>query len=129
MAKKYYRQGCFGSVLTFGVRGGLKCGQKFIESVELASHLANVGDAKTLVIHPVRPHAAICWDCDSRWLALVRRRFLRKTLWFYGYAMREQPSCSAAFYVFWVVSISQNLGPDCSGEMMGWIRDQLRTNS
>ena len=52
MAKKYFRENCFGSVLTFGVKGGLKCGQKFIESVELASHLANVGDAKTLVIHP-----------------------------------------------------------------------------
>lgn len=52
MARKYFREGCYGSVLTFGVKGGLKCGQKFIESVELASHLANVGDAKTLVIHP-----------------------------------------------------------------------------
>jgi O-acetylhomoserine/O-acetylserine sulfhydrylase-like pyridoxal-dependent enzyme len=52
MARKYFRDGCFGSVLTFGVKGGLKCGQKFIESVKLASHLANVGDAKTLVIHP-----------------------------------------------------------------------------
>ena len=52
MARKYFREGCFGSVLTFGVKGGLKCGQKFIESVQLASHLANVGDAKTLVIHP-----------------------------------------------------------------------------
>jgi hypothetical protein len=39
-------------VLCFGVRGGVAAGQKFIESVKLASHLANVGDAKTLVIHP-----------------------------------------------------------------------------
>ena len=52
IARKYFREGCFGSVLTFGVKGGLKCGQKFIESVKLASHLANVGDAKTLAIHP-----------------------------------------------------------------------------
>ena len=52
IAKKYYREGLFGSVLTFGVKGGRDCGQKFIESVKLASHLANVGDAKTLVIHP-----------------------------------------------------------------------------
>ncbi|HLA81394.1 MAG TPA: PLP-dependent transferase, partial [Thermoleophilia bacterium] len=36
----------------FGVKGGLESGKKFIESVELASHLANVLDAKTLVIHP-----------------------------------------------------------------------------
>lgn len=41
-----------GSIITFGVRGGRAAGQAFIEAVELASHLANVGDAKTLVIHP-----------------------------------------------------------------------------
>ena len=39
-------------MLCFGVHGGVAAGQKFIESVKLASHLANVGDAKTLVIHP-----------------------------------------------------------------------------
>ena len=42
----------FGGVLTFGVKGGLSAGRIFIDSVRLASHLANVGDAKTLVIHP-----------------------------------------------------------------------------
>ncbi len=47
-----YLEGGFGSVFGFGVRGGLKAARKFIESVELASHLANVGDAKTLVLHP-----------------------------------------------------------------------------
>ncbi len=41
-----------GAVFTFGVAGGYEAGVKFIEGVELASHLANVGDAKTLVIHP-----------------------------------------------------------------------------
>jgi O-acetylhomoserine (thiol)-lyase len=41
-----------GAVFTFGVRGGYEAGRHFIEKVELASHLANVGDAKTLVIHP-----------------------------------------------------------------------------
>jgi len=41
-----------GAVFGFGVRGGLEAGQKFIESVELCSHLANILDAKTLVIHP-----------------------------------------------------------------------------
>ncbi len=50
-AREYLRHG-FGSVLTFGIRGGLEAGKHFINSVELASHLANVGDAKTLVIHP-----------------------------------------------------------------------------
>jgi len=42
----------FGGVLSFGVEGGVEAGKRFIEGVELASHLANVGDAKTLVIHP-----------------------------------------------------------------------------
>lgn len=50
-AREYLRNG-FGSVLTFGIKGGLEAGKRFINSVELASHLANVGDAKTLVIHP-----------------------------------------------------------------------------
>jgi len=50
-ARGYLRNG-FGSVLTFGIKGGLEAGKRFINAVELASHLANVGDAKTLVIHP-----------------------------------------------------------------------------
>ena len=50
-ARRYLRRG-FGGVLTFGIRGGLAAGSAFIDSVLLASHLANVGDAKTLVIHP-----------------------------------------------------------------------------
>lgn len=50
-AKKYLPLGP-GSVFGFGVRGGRAVGQKFIESVELASHVANIGDTKTLVIHP-----------------------------------------------------------------------------
>ena len=41
-----------GSIVSFGISGGREAGAKFIESVQLASHLANVGDAKTLVIHP-----------------------------------------------------------------------------
>ena len=50
-AKKYLRNG-FGGVLNFGIKGGLEAGKAFINHVKLASHLANVGDAKTLVIHP-----------------------------------------------------------------------------
>jgi O-acetylhomoserine/O-acetylserine sulfhydrylase len=50
-AKKYLNRG-FGCVLNFGIRGGLEAGRAFINHVKLASHLANVGDAKTLVIHP-----------------------------------------------------------------------------
>jgi O-acetylhomoserine (thiol)-lyase len=51
-AKKYLQPGKFGAVLTFGVKGGFDSARTFIENVEVASHLANVGDAKTLVIHP-----------------------------------------------------------------------------
>ena len=50
-AAKYLPKGA-GSVFGFGVKGGRAAGQRFIESVNLASHLANIGDAKTLVIHP-----------------------------------------------------------------------------
>ncbi len=50
-AKKYLKHG-FGGVLNFGIKGGLEAGKAFINHVKLASHLANVGDAKTLVIHP-----------------------------------------------------------------------------
>jgi O-acetylhomoserine (thiol)-lyase len=50
-AKKYLPKGA-GAILGFGVRGGKEAGVKFINNVKLASHLANVGDAKTLVIHP-----------------------------------------------------------------------------
>jgi O-acetylhomoserine (thiol)-lyase len=50
-ARKYLKNG-FGAVLCFGIKGGFEAGKKFIGAVKLASHLANVGDAKTLVIHP-----------------------------------------------------------------------------
>jgi O-acetylhomoserine (thiol)-lyase len=51
LAQKYLPNGC-GAVLTFGIKGGLEAGKKFIDSLELFSHLANVGDARSLVIHP-----------------------------------------------------------------------------
>ncbi|MDH3500418.1 MAG: O-acetylhomoserine aminocarboxypropyltransferase/cysteine synthase, partial [Acidimicrobiia bacterium] len=51
LAERYVPEGP-GAVFTFGVRGGYEAGVQFIKRVELASHLANVGDAKTLVIHP-----------------------------------------------------------------------------
>ena len=50
-ASKYLTNG-FGGVLSFGIADGMEAGKTFINSVQLASHLANVGDAKTLVIHP-----------------------------------------------------------------------------
>jgi len=51
-AKKYLRNDQFGSVFTFGVKGGYDAAREFIENTELSSHVANIGDAKTLVIHP-----------------------------------------------------------------------------
>ncbi len=51
LAQKYMPKGA-GAVLSFGVKGGTAAGQTFIESVAFLSHLANIGDAKTLVIHP-----------------------------------------------------------------------------
>ncbi len=51
LAARLYPRGT-GAILSFGIVGGREAGRKFIESVKLASHLANVGDAKTLVLHP-----------------------------------------------------------------------------
>ncbi len=51
LAERYLPRGA-GGVLTFGIRGGLEAGRRFIEALQLFSHLANIGDAKSLVIHP-----------------------------------------------------------------------------
>jgi O-acetylhomoserine (thiol)-lyase len=51
LAERLYPKGT-GAMLSFGIKSGREAGKKFIESVKLASHLANVGDAKTLVLHP-----------------------------------------------------------------------------
>jgi len=50
-ADKYLPKGA-GAIIGFGIKGGLKAGREFIDSLQLISHLANVGDAKTLAIHP-----------------------------------------------------------------------------
>ena len=52
LAKKYHHRGLYGAILGFGIKGGMEAGKKFIESLKLFSHLANIGDAKSLVIHP-----------------------------------------------------------------------------
>ncbi|MBM3709219.1 MAG: O-acetylhomoserine aminocarboxypropyltransferase/cysteine synthase, partial [Actinobacteria bacterium] len=48
---KYLRNGA-GSIIGFGIKGGIRAGEKFINSLQLISHLANIGDVKTLAIHP-----------------------------------------------------------------------------
>jgi O-acetylhomoserine (thiol)-lyase len=50
-ASKYLKKG-FGGMVVFGIKGGRKSGAAFIESLKMVSHVANVGDAKTLAIHP-----------------------------------------------------------------------------
>ncbi|MBP2076291.1 PLP-dependent aspartate aminotransferase family protein [Oceanobacillus polygoni] len=51
LAKKYFKKG-YGSIITFGIQGGRDAGRKLIDNVKLWSHVANVGDAKSLIIHP-----------------------------------------------------------------------------
>jgi O-acetylhomoserine (thiol)-lyase len=51
VASKYLKNG-FGGMVVFGIKGGLDAGQKFVDSLKLFSHLANVGDAKSLILHP-----------------------------------------------------------------------------
>jgi O-acetylhomoserine (thiol)-lyase len=63
---KKYLNNQFPSVFTFGVKGGFEAGKKFIENVKLASHLANVGDAKTLVIHPASTTHSQLKDEDKK---------------------------------------------------------------
>jgi O-acetylhomoserine (thiol)-lyase len=50
-ADKYLKKGA-SAILGFGIKGGPEAGRRFIDSLELISHLANIGDAKTLAIHP-----------------------------------------------------------------------------
>ena len=52
LAKKYLKNDGFGSIVNFGIKGGRQAGRKVIDSVALWSHVANVGDAKSLIIHP-----------------------------------------------------------------------------
>jgi O-acetylhomoserine (thiol)-lyase len=65
LAEKYLPLGS-GAVFTFGIRGGRSAGKAFIERLELVSHLANVGDAKTLVIHPASTTHQQMDDADLR---------------------------------------------------------------
>jgi O-acetylhomoserine (thiol)-lyase len=51
-AKRYHYRGLYGGLVGFGIKGGAEAGRKLIEAVKLHSHLANIGDAKSLVIHP-----------------------------------------------------------------------------
>ncbi len=65
LAKKYLKNG-YGGVIGFGVKGGEKAGKKFVENLDLFKHLANVGDAKSLAIHP--------WSTTHRQLTPEQKR-------------------------------------------------------
>ena len=52
LAKKYHYRGLYGAMIGFGIEGGREAGRRFVESTKLLSHVANIGDAKSLVIHP-----------------------------------------------------------------------------
>jgi O-acetylhomoserine (thiol)-lyase len=52
VAKRYHYRDLFGAIVGFGIAGGREAGRRFVESTELFSHLANIGDAKSLAIHP-----------------------------------------------------------------------------
>ena len=52
VARKYHEKGLFGGILGFGVQGGVEAGKRFIDHLRIFSHLANIGDAKSLAIHP-----------------------------------------------------------------------------
>ena len=59
--KKYLPKGA-GAIIGFGIQGGAAAGRKFIESLELVSHLANIGDAKTLAIHPGNDNSSAAFN-------------------------------------------------------------------
>jgi O-acetylhomoserine (thiol)-lyase len=78
LARRYLPHGA-GGILTFGVKGGARAGERFIESVQFLSHLANVGDAKTLVIHPASTtHRQL--DADEQRAAGVLPEMIRLSI-------------------------------------------------
>jgi O-acetylhomoserine (thiol)-lyase len=65
-AKKYGRGKGYGSVLAFVIKGGREAGQKFVEALELHSHVANIGDVRSLVIHPASTTHSQLTDDEQR---------------------------------------------------------------
>jgi O-acetylhomoserine (thiol)-lyase len=102
LARKYLPDGA-GSIFTFGLRGGRAAGRVFIEALELWSHLANVGDAKSLVIHPASTTHAQLSDAELA-AAGVRPEMIRVSvgledpadlLWDLDRALRRAVAASA----------------------------------
>lgn len=82
-AKKTFRSGYFGGMLSFGIKGSSEDGSKLVDKLILASNLANVGDAKTLVIHPATTtHQQL--TVDEQLLSGVTPDLIRVRPGFYG---------------------------------------------
>jgi O-acetylhomoserine (thiol)-lyase len=77
-AKKYLSGG-FGAILSFGIAGGVEAGRRFVEAVELFSHLANVGDVRSLIIHPATTTHAQLSEAEQR-SAGVRPELVRLSI-------------------------------------------------
>jgi O-acetylhomoserine (thiol)-lyase len=76
LAMKYHKRGLYGAILGFGIKGGSDAGRRFIENLKLFSHLANVGDAKSLAIHPATTtHSQL--SVQEQQLAGVTEDFVR----------------------------------------------------
>ncbi len=88
LAKKYLKNGWFGALMGFGVQGGLEAGKKFIDSLQLFSHLANIGDAKSLAIHPASTtHSQL--SPDEKLQSAVTDDFVRLSVGIEDYADLE----------------------------------------
>ena len=79
LAAKYHSRGLYGAIIGFGIKGGREAGRRFVESTTLLSHLANIGDAKSLVIHPATTtHSQL--TADEQLLAGVTDDFIRLSI-------------------------------------------------
>jgi O-acetylhomoserine (thiol)-lyase len=79
LTKKYFRDGLSGGVVVFGISGGTEAAKKFIGGLKLFSHLANVGDAKSLVIHPASTTHSQLSD-EQRLLAGIPNEMIRLSI-------------------------------------------------
>jgi O-acetylhomoserine (thiol)-lyase len=79
LARRYHYRGLYGAILGFGIAGGREAGRRFVESTQLFSHLANIGDAKSLAIHPATTtHSQL--TSDEQLLTGVTDDFVRLSI-------------------------------------------------
>jgi O-acetylhomoserine (thiol)-lyase len=79
LAKRYHYRDLYGAIIGFGIKGGREAGRRFVESTQLLSHLANIGDAKSLCIHPATTtHSQL--TSDEQLLTGVTDDFVRLSI-------------------------------------------------